>query len=103
MATRSSIEFDFQQAKRQADRLDQIASQLRNLANDQFEDTMNTIAANWKGENATAYLGKGERLQGKIKVSASDLNATANDIRRIAKRLYDAEMENLRRAELREY
>ncbi len=103
MATRQSIEFDFKQALAQADRIDSIADNLSNLSGKRFGATMQNLAANWKGNNASGYLSKGAKLQGKMNVTVNELRNTASDIRKIAKSLYDAEMAALEIASRREY
>lgn len=103
MAGRASIEFNFRKAVSQADRLDQTADRLNRLANNQFGNTLQGLAASWKGENASMYLDKGDRLQGQMDGTAKELHRIASDIRRIAKRMYDAEMEALRIAQKRDY
>ncbi len=103
MATRQSIEFDFRQACDQADRLDSIADNLSNLAKNKLGTSMQTLSQNWKGENATAYLGKGNTLQGNISASSSQLRGIASDIRTIAQNIYNAEMAALEIAERRSY
>ena len=103
MGGRASIEFDFKKAANQADRLDDAADQLSRLSDNKFGNIMQGLAANWKGENASLYLDKGSRLQGQMDGTAKELHNIASDIRRIAKRLYDAEMAALRIAEKRDY
>ena len=103
MATRASIEFDFKQALSQADRVEQIADSLSKLSGNKFEGTMQNLSINWKGESANKYLAKGERLQGKMNVTANDLRRIASDIRRIARNLYNAEMAALEIASQRNY
>lgn len=103
MATRESIEFDFNQAKSQADQLDTVADNLGGLARKELYGSMQTLSQNWKGKNADAYLSKGNTLQGEITASASTLHQIASDIRTIARNIYNAEMEALRIAEEREY
>lgn len=103
MATRASIEFDFKQALSQADRIDEIADNLGNLAKVKFDGTMQNLAANWKGDNASLYLGKGERLQDNMSKTSGELHSIASDIRTVARRLYEAEMRALEIAKHREY
>ena len=103
MASRQSIEFDFNQAKKQADELDSIANNLDNLSKNKFNQSMQTLSQNWKGANAAAYLSKGSALESDISKSASQLHGIASDIRRIAQNIYDTEMEALRMAEERAY
>lgn len=103
MATRESIQFDFDQARKQADSLDRIADNLDNLGRHKLNNSMQTLSQNWKGANADAYLAKAGTLQNDITASASDLRSIASDIRTIARNIYNAEMEALRIAEEREY
>lgn len=103
MASASEILFNFNQAKKRAQELEDTAAQLRKLANDELGQTLDNLAAAWKGEAATAYLNKGVRLKAKIIQSAKDLDSTATVIRNTAQRIYDAEMEAYRLAMERLY
>lgn len=103
MATEASIYFDFQKALGEAGRIEEMADRLQKLSDKDFEGTLQNLSVNWKGENASAYLSKGERLQGKINQTGNDLRAVASDIRRIAKQIYDAEMAALEMARRRAY
>ena len=101
--SRTTITFNFQKARQQADRLEEIASQLTRLTATEYAGAMQNIAANWKGENASAYLEKGARLQGDMEETAKSLHNVASEIRVVAKRIYDAEMAALAIAEARNY
>ncbi len=101
--SRSTIHFNFQKARQQADRLDEIAQQLTRLTTTEYANAMQNVAANWKGENASAYLSKGSRLQGDMEDTAKSLHHVASEIRAVAKRIYDAEMAALAIAEARKY
>ena len=103
MASRSKIQFDFKQAKKQAGRIDDIADNLSCLSQKKLESAMQTLSVNWKGANASAYLAKGDRLQTEINKTAKELRSIASDIRAIAQNIYNTEMEVLRIAEAREY
>ena len=103
MATRASIEIDFQRAKVQAAKLERIASQMNTLANQTLGGTLQNLSVGWKGENANLYIAKGNKLQEKINVTAGDLRGVASDIRKVAERIYRAEMEALSLAESRNY
>ena len=103
MASRSEIEFDFNQAKRQADRIDGIADDLSRLSQRKLENALQILSSNWKGTNASNYLKKGDRLQGEINGTVNELRSIASAIRTIAQNIYNAEMEALRIAEEREY
>lgn len=89
--TMYTIEMDFQNAKKQADELEQIAQNLLMLAEQEFQTCLTGIAANWKGENAAAFCKKGAIVEDRIKNSALNLRKTAEVIRQTAKNTYDAE------------
>lgn len=103
MATRASIEFDFQKAMNEANRIDAIANNLSNVSQRRFGGTLQNISANWKGENAGIYLNKGGRLQERMNGTAAELHSIASDIRRIARRIYLAEKAALAIAQQRNY
>ena len=98
-----SIEFDFQQAIKRAEELESIAADMKKLADEDLETSLQSLSLAWKGEAANAYLAKGSRLKDKILKSSSDLTKTASTIRRVAKRTYDAEMRAYRIAMERLY
>ena len=98
-----TIIFNYQRALGQANELDEIAESLKNLASNDFDETLQNISANWKGDNAINYLSKGKILEGKMNTTSRSLNGIANDIRKIAKQIYDTEMKNLEIARSREY
>lgn len=92
--SRHSIEMDFDRAMRQADQIDNLAELLRNT-NKNYVGTLQNINAGWKGENANEYIRKGYQLQSKINSTYLELTGIASDIRRIARRVYEAELRAL--------
>lgn len=103
MLSEGTITFNFNRAMQQARELDEIAANLSNLATSDFEGTLQNISMNWKGENARKYLIKGENLKSDMRSTAGFLRGVASDIRAVAKRVYDAEMQALAIARAREY
>ena len=101
--TRAAIMFNFRKALQQADELDDIANSLSRMAKSEFEGTMQNISINWKGENARKYLAKGDRLQGDMYSTANSLHSIASDIRKVARKIYNAEIKALAIAEARNY
>lgn len=99
----ASIELNFRMAKQQADQLENLALQLDRLASSQFSGTMQVLSANWKGENANAFLQKGSRLENDMRQTAKNMQKAAVQIRTAAKKIYDAEMYAKRLAEKRAY
>ncbi|MBQ4528376.1 MAG: WXG100 family type VII secretion target [Clostridia bacterium] len=86
-----SIEFDYSRAISQANRLDEIAQRVRNSSASQLENAMSELRAGWEGETAESYILKGMELSEKIEKVAKDLENAADTIRRIARRIRDAE------------
>lgn len=86
------IEWDYLQAKRQADRLEEQADVLDRLASNQMEESLQRIAYSWKGENAGIYICKGNKAKNEIKRLSRELRRTAAVIRSSAERMYRAEM-----------
>lgn len=103
MASRSTIIFNFNQAKSQADKLDSIADRMATIGNSDLDGTMQNIFVNWKGESASLYLRKGNELERDIVSTANALHNIAAQIRAVAERIYRAEMAALEIAERRNY
>lgn len=82
---------DFHLAMAQADKIDEIAERLSQTSEKKLGKTLQDLSMGWKGENASAYLRKGAKLQNRINNSASDLHSIAEDIRSRAKRIYETE------------
>ena len=90
--TKATIQMDFNKANKQAEELSEIANALDNLAQKDMLNCFNSIGNNWKGENADAYIKKGNIVKGNIEKVAKDLKKAAETIRKIAKNTKDAEM-----------
>jgi len=95
MASRWEIEMDFRRAMAEAKKLDEAAGSLDKLSRKRLSETLQTISVNWKGESASLYTKKGAALQGRMNTTASELHKIAEDIRTIARRIYEAEMKNV--------
>lgn len=97
------IEMEFQNAKRQADELEQISKNLAMLADSSFQSCLSGIAAAWKGENAAAFCKKGQLIGNNMKTTAEDLKHAAETIRQTAQNTYDAEKKSYEIAQARTY
>lgn len=93
MVNKATIQINFGNTIRQAERLEVLAGELKNLANDDIGDSLRDISANWSGEAAEGYLKKGEFLKDEMVVSSEHLLEIAGRIRKIAQNIYTAEME----------
>ena len=96
MKSSTQIRFDFQNAKNQANKLDELADNLEQQVVRKMSDTAQQLSAAWSGESANRYLVKQAELQQEVAETVRALREIAEEIRRIAKRVYDAEMEALR-------
>lgn len=97
----ASIKIDFAAANAQAQRLEDIAGEIRRMTNVRMKNTMDQMSANWKGGSASAYFAKAETLQSGILKTAVQLESVAKSIRSTARRIYEAEQTALRLAEQR--
>lgn len=97
------IEWNYIQAKRQADKLSEQADRLRQLSRGEMAETLNLLAGNWKGDSADAYIHKGNKMQRELCSLAEELRRTAEVIRSSAERTYRAEMEARELAQKRTY
>ena len=96
MKSSTQIRFDFQNAKNQANKLDELADNLEQQVVRKMSDTAQQLRAAWSGQSASRYLAKQAELQQEVVETVRALREIAEEIRRIAKRVYDAEMEALR-------
>lgn len=92
MKTILEINLDYAKAIRQAEQLEAIARNLGTLADSEFQGCLQRISTNWKGENASAYIAKGQKLKGDMNKTAEQLNKAAGAIRNIARRTKEADI-----------
>lgn len=95
MKSSSEIRFDFQNAMEQAKKLDALADNIERRVVNKLDETSQSVHAAWKGDSANRYLIKTQELQRQIRQTANALRNTAQDIRQIARRIYEAEMRAL--------
>ena len=95
MCDRQEIQYNFQQALTQADKLDDVADCLSRISENSMEESMKTLASAWNGESAIAFLGKEDILKSNIKDIAVNIRYIADDLRHQARNVYNAEMEKL--------
>lgn len=96
------ITLDYQRAIRNANSLDTIAADIL-----KYRGNLNDNAAkcnrDWKGDNAIVFTNKERRVSDNLEQIAANIRNTAETIRRVAKRTYDAEMRTLEIARNRSY
>lgn len=97
------IQMDYQNALRQADRLERVAEKIDRLTDSQWQSCMDHIAAGWKSESAASFVNKGNITGGNIKKQAGNLKKTASVIRQIARNAYEAEREAYELVQMRNF
>lgn len=102
MKSSREIHFDFQNAMDQAKRLDSLADSIDRRAAGKLEDAAQIVHTAWKGDSAARYIRKVQELHGQVRQTARELRDVAEDIRRIARRVYEAEMRALAIAQRRD-
>ncbi len=100
MKERHEIQLDYDEAKRRADELDELADRVKRIAAREMEAVMDGTAAGWKGKNGTLYNRKNRKFQEEVESLEKKFRRMANTIRFIARTTYDAEMEAVRIAEM---
>lgn len=93
--TRATIEMNYNSAIRQAKRVESVADNMKRLANQELGGTMQSLSANWMGQEASMYLQKGSQLQEGIRRTANDLQSAAQKIRSEAWRIRQADLKAL--------
>lgn len=91
MTTKQNVENNFRSAMAQAAKIDEIAESLAAVSDKKLGNTLQELSLGWKGENASAYLRKGAKLQARMSNSSMELRGIAEDIRNRAKRIYESE------------
>lgn len=99
----AKIEFDYREALKQANKLDEIANNIKHLASENIENTLSTLNGGWQGDSASAFIAKGRTLKDNTLRTASDLTNAADKIRKIAKQIHDAEVAAFEIANKRTY
>ena len=92
MKTQYEIYMDFQKAMELANRLRSMAAKINSLADENLQGSLTRIRTNWTGENAEAFLAKGDIVKNKVSATAKDILKTADAIAKIAERTRDAEL-----------
>lgn len=89
--TKEDIEIDFARAISQAQELEEIASELSNIANAHVESAFSMLEKSWKGDNADLFGKKGGNMSMEMLETADDLIKVAKSIRATADIVYRAE------------
>lgn len=91
MKSEAAIRFNFNKAVNQANQLSDLAVQLKQLANNNLDQTMVTVSHSWSGDSASLFLGKCGKAKEDILKTANQLEQTASAIKRAAQKVKQAE------------
>ncbi len=103
MKTEYQIHLDYNQAMRQADKLDELAAELEQVGGTKLGEALGQVRANWSGENADAFLRKANVLTTQNGKNVKKLRSIASTIRTVATNTYNADLRALRIAQERGY
>lgn len=101
--TLNSIRMDFQKTINQAEKLEQTAKCIKQIADQDLSSCMREVSSGWQGENARIFVGKGQRAVENLRSIESELKNTASTIRTLAQNTYNAEKNALEIAKQRKY
>lgn len=101
--TRQEIIFDYKQAIKQAEKLEEIAGKLKTLSVDKIENSIGTLKAAWQSDSSSQYYSKVSKVQEDIKNTSEYVKRIANSIRTTAKAVKEAELRALEIAKSRTY
>ena len=86
------IEFDFYTTTKQANRLAEIADEIENISSKKLGSALKDVSYGWKSQTASEFIGKGNIVQSKIQTTSNDLMKVSQNIKRVAQRVYQAEL-----------
>ncbi|NMA33885.1 MAG: hypothetical protein GX940_04950 [Clostridiaceae bacterium] len=85
------MNFNYNQAIRQADQIDSAAGELLNTANRQLQTTLESVAACWNGDASAQFISYCRTVQEDIRREAGKLQDLARRIRQVARIIREAE------------
>ena len=85
------LKFDFNKANTQIQELEEIASEIDQLADTDYENLMQQMRSAWKGNAADAYIRKASQVQERIKKTSQDIKKTSEVYANAVKRVQAAE------------
>lgn len=101
--TKREILLNYNQAIKQATKLDQSANRLERLAAEQLGSAVGTLQIAWQSDSSPQYYGKVGKVQGDIRATAGKLRKIANSIRITAGAVKKADLRALEIAQARMY
>ena len=86
------IEVDYLDALRKADRLDELAQELRSLATQDLQSIQSGVSRSWKGSASELYQKRMRTYRQQVEAHANDCKNLASGLRTAAKRYQQLEM-----------
>ena len=93
MRTLSEINFNYDRAIQQAERLDTVSARLGRVAGEDMEDILNGVYQAWRSASSAGYLRKAQKVETDLQTASDNLKKIANSIRAIAEQVREAELE----------
>lgn len=100
--SRLMIWYDLQQARRQAEKLEEAAEAIKRERNRMVECRAD-VAQAWKSDSSAKFTGKMSAVVEDLAKIESQLRKTAGVIQKTARNIYEAEMEAKRLADIRNH
>ena len=86
-----TIDFNYAKAIGQADQIDEIAGDMRDIANNQFQNSLNALNQMWRGDASTLFIALCNQTKSDILAQVKHLQDLACTIRQISKIIREAE------------
>ncbi len=99
--TEREIKLNYQQAIKQARKLEEIAGKLENLSSNKLSNTVGTLKQAWQSDSSPQYYNKVDKVQGDINTTAKQVRKIANSIRTTADAVRNSEMKAIEIAKTR--
>lgn len=100
---RIQTEFNYAQALKRADELEEVAQRIRNNIRSELSNSAYSIKYFWKGNASDKYMLKLSKAIEELETTASNYERVAATVRETAKRSYEMELRVIRIAESRTY
>lgn len=101
--SKEAMEIHFQQSMESAGRLEELAIELRQIAEGRYEEFLKNVRSNWEGNAGEFFCQKGLKLQQAMEISANNLSEISKSVYNAAERIYEAEKQAIIMAKDRKY
>ena len=86
-----TLDFDYNQAIRQASQIDTIAGEMRTIANRRLTDAISSIDTSWDGDTSVIFLRHCTDTKTRILSKATELESLAQRVRDVARVVRETE------------